>query len=103
MNRERHVEVLRGGEDPVVPGVSVWGTRGERERAHEGAAAAIGDGALELLGRRGGIAQRQVRDGDQSPAGVAAESAIHRLYARQYAADSSGSINSASHRSPIVG
>ena len=45
----------------------------DRERAHEGAAAAIRDGALELLGRRGGIAQRQVRDGDQSPAGVAAE------------------------------
>ena len=72
MNRERNVEVLRGGEDPIVPGISVGDSR-DRERAHEGATAAIRDGALQLFGRRGGIAQRQVRDGDQPAAGVAAE------------------------------
>ena len=72
MDGERHVEVLGGREDRVVMGIAV-GDPGDRERAHEGAAAAVGDGAPELARGLGGVAQGQMRDRDEAAAGVAAE------------------------------
>src|SRR5262245_23506999 len=72
MDRERHVEVLRGCEDRVVRGRAVRDAR-DGEGADEGAAAAVEHRALELARRLGRIAQREVRNGNQSTAGVAAE------------------------------
>jgi hypothetical protein len=72
VDRERHVEVLRGREDRVVLGGAV-GDAGDRERAHEGPAAAVAHRALELARGLSGIAQREMRDGYQPAPGVAAE------------------------------
>ena len=72
MDRERHVEVLGGGEDRVVRGGAVGHAR-DGERADERAAAPVGDRALELGRRRGRIAEGEVRDGNEAPARVATE------------------------------
>ena len=67
VDREGHVEGLRGGEDGIVGGGTVGDAR-DRERTHEGAAAAVGDRALELARGRDRIAEREVRDGDEPSA-----------------------------------
>jgi hypothetical protein len=67
-----HVEVLRRREDGVVTRIAV-GHAGDGERRDEGAAAAVLHRALELARGLRRIAEREMRDGDQPPAGVAAE------------------------------
>src|SRR5205823_9447377 len=69
---QRNVEVLRRREDRVVARVAVGHAR-DGERADEGAAAAVLHRTLELAGGVFGIAEREMRDGDQPAAGVAAE------------------------------
>jgi hypothetical protein len=72
VDRERHVQILRGREDRVVLGGAVGDAR-DRERAHESPAAAVADRALELAGRLRGVAQREMCDRNQPTPGVAAE------------------------------
>ena len=72
MNREGNSEVLRGGEDRIVIDMAVRLAR-DRERADEGALAAVLDRALEFACGRRRIAERDVRDRNQPSAGIAAE------------------------------
>jgi hypothetical protein len=61
---EGHVEVLGGGEDGVVVGMTErLGVVGERRDV--AAARALADGALQLVRRRHRVAQRQVRRRDE--------------------------------------
>ena len=72
MHGQRHVEVLRRREDRVVARIAVGHAR-DGERTDERAAAAVLHRALELARGLGGIAEREMGDGDQPAAGVAAE------------------------------
>src|SRR5262245_53381262 len=67
MDRERHVQILRGGEDGVVRRRPVRDAR-NRERAHKGAAAAVADGTHELSRRFRRVTEREVRDGNEPAA-----------------------------------
>src|SRR5271165_1433546 len=72
MNRERHIEVLSGGEQTIVIGMPMRLAR-DGERRDECAFASVFDGAFEFLRRGVRIAEREMRDGNQPSAGVAAE------------------------------
>src|SRR5260221_308276 len=72
MNRERNVEVLRGGEHAIVLRVAVRDAS-DGKRADEGAFASVLDGAFEFARGFFGIAERKVRDRNELAAGVAAE------------------------------
>ena len=72
MHRQWNVEILGRREDRIVARVAVGHAR-DGEGTDEGAAAAVLHRALELAGGLGRIAEREMGDGDQPPAGVAAE------------------------------
>src|SRR5437879_824501 len=72
MHGQRHVEVLRRREYGVVARIAV-GHACDGERTDEGAAAAVPHRALELARGLRRIAEREMRDGNQPAAGVAAE------------------------------
>jgi len=72
MHAQRHVEVLRRGEDGVVARIAV-GHACDGERTDEGAAAAVLHRTLELARRFHRIAEGKVRDGDEPAARAAAK------------------------------
>ncbi len=72
MNRDGHTEVLGLRPERVVLRVRVRDP-GERVGREEGPLCPGADGTLELRCGLPGIDERDVRDGDQTPGGVAAE------------------------------
>ena len=72
MDAERQPELLRGREHAMVILVAER-LAGHRERRHPHAAHAVAGRAAQLALRRRGIAERELRDRNQTPAGIRAE------------------------------
>src|SRR5215472_10631823 len=72
MNRQRHVEILRGREHRIVSRVAVR-YPGDGERTQESTFASVLNRAPEFPGCFGRIAQRKMGDRNEPSAGVAAE------------------------------
>src|SRR5271166_2793325 len=68
MNRQRYIEVLSGGEQTIVIGMPMRLAR-DGERRDEGTFASIFHRALKLFCRGVRVAEREMRDRDQPPAG----------------------------------
>ena len=70
MNCQGDIKVLRGSKHDIVVEMAVGFAR-DSERTHERALTACLDRAFKFMGRFHRVAQRQMRDGNEAPCGIA--------------------------------